>query len=152
MSKDNTTEKEKRIIGRSEKVDFPVLGLFDVAAKIDTGAYTTALHCHDICLKMENGKNVLYFKLLDPSHPEWNEQVQCFSEFQEKKIKNSFGNFEKRFIIKTVIKIAGKKINSVVSLTDRGNMRYPVLIGRKLIRNKFIVDVALQNTWQTCNS
>ncbi|MEO6882739.1 MAG: RimK/LysX family protein [Bacteroidia bacterium] len=152
MNSGNPTEKQKRVIGRTEKIDFPMLGLFDIIAKIDTGAYTTALHCHDIYLKNENGNDILYFKLLDPSHPESNKQELRFTEFSEKKIKNSFGDFEKRFVVKTVIKIAGKKINSIISLSDRGNMRYPVLIGRKLIRNKFIVDVALENTWSSQKS
>lgn len=138
-------EKQKQIIGRREAIDFPELGLYDIVAKIDTGAYTTALHCHDI--REENG--VLYFKLLDPSHPEYNEQEQKFTEYTQKEIKNSFGEVEKRYIIKTTIKVGRKRIKSVISLTDRGNMRYPVLIGRKLLKNRFIVDVSLINNITT---
>lgn len=133
--------KEKQIIGRREVIDFPELGLYGITAKVDTGAYTTALHCHDIHEK----DGILYFKLLDPSHPDYNEQEQKFIEFSQKEIKNSFGEVEKRYIIKTIIKIGRKRIKSVISLTDRGNMRYPVLIGRKLLKNKFIVDVNLLN-------
>lgn len=132
---------DKQIVGRREIVSFPDLGLFDITAKIDTGAYTTALHCHDI--REEN--NILYFKLLDPTHPEYNEQEQKSTEYSQKEIKNSFGEVEKRFIIKTTIKIGRKRIKSLISLTDRGNMRYPVLIGRKLLKNRFIVDVSLFN-------
>lgn len=132
---------DKQIVGRKEIISFPDLGLFDITAKIDTGAYTTALHCHDI--REEN--NVLYFKLLDPTHPEYNEQEQKCTEYSQKEIKNSFGEVEKRFIIKTTIKIGRKRIKSLISLTDRGNMRYPVLIGRKLLKNRFIVDVSLFN-------
>jgi len=138
-------QKQKQIIGRREAIDFPELGLYGITAKVDTGAYTTALHCHDI--REENG--VLYFKLLDPSHPEYNEQEQKFTEYTQKEIKNSFGEVEKRFIIKTSIKVGRKRIKSVISLTDRGNMRYPVLIGRKLLKNRFIVDVSLINNITT---
>lgn len=134
-------QKEKLIIGRREEIDFPDLGLFGIIAKIDTGAYTTALHCHDI--KEKNG--VLHFKLLDPSHPEYNEQDQKFTEYSQKEIKNSFGEIEKRYIIKTIIQIGEKRIKAVISLSDRGSMRYPVLIGRKLLKNRFVVDVALLN-------
>jgi hypothetical protein len=135
------TPKQKQTIGRREVIDFPSLGLYGIVAKVDTGAYTTALHCHDI----REEKGVLYFKLLDPSHPEYNEQEQKFTEFFQKEIKNSFGEIEKRYIIKTIIKIGRKRIKSVISLTHRGNMRYPVLIGRKLLKNRFIVDVSLLN-------
>jgi len=132
----------KIIIGRREYIDFPDLKLVGIIAKIDTGAYTTALHCHDI--KEYNG--VLYFKLLDPSHPEYNKQEYAFKEYKKKGIKNSFGEVEERFIIKTVIKIGKKRIKALISLSDRGNMRYPVLIGRKLLKNRFIVDVSLLHT------
>ncbi len=134
-------QKEKLIIGRREKIDFPDLGLFGITAKIDTGAYTTALHCYDIREK----DGILYFKLLDPSHPEYIEQDQKFTEYSEKEIKNSFGEIENRYIIKTIIRMGKKRIKALISLSDRGKMRYPVLIGRKLLKNRFIVDAALLN-------
>jgi hypothetical protein len=134
-------QKEKQLIGRREVVAFPELELYEITAKVDTGAYTTALHCHDI--REENGE--LFFKLLDPTHPYYNPKEYKFTEFTQKEIKNSFGETEKRYIIKTTIKIGRKRIKSVISLTDRGNMRYPVLIGRKLLKNRYIVDVSLLN-------
>ncbi|MBN8691574.1 MAG: ATP-dependent zinc protease [Bacteroidetes bacterium] len=130
-----------RLIGRREFVDFPQLKLFSIEAKIDTGAYTSAIHCKDIQLKTANGKQVLCFKLLDNTHPEYSEQVHEFSEFYRKKIKNSFGEMEERYIIKTRVKIGKKNILTTLSLSDRENMRYPVLIGRRLLKGKFIVDV-----------
>ena len=126
--------KPKQIIGRKELVDFPELGIAGINAKIDTGAYSNTLHCHDIHLKEKK----LYFKVL-------NEKEHCFDIFSQKKIKNSFGEAEKRYLIRTKIKIAGRVIKSIISLTDRGNMRYPVLIGRRLLKNKFVVDVSLKN-------
>ena len=134
-------QKEKLTIGRREHVDFPELGLFGVIAKVDTGAYTSALHCHDIYEE----KGVLHFKLLDPSHPEYNEQDQKFTEYSQKEIKNSFGEIENRYIIKTIIRMGHKQIKALISLSDREKMRYPVLIGRKLLKNRFIVDVSLLN-------
>lgn len=115
-------------------------------AKIDTGAYTSALHCKDIQLKEINGKTVLCFKLLDETHPEYNEKEFQFIDFTKKSIKSSFGESEERFIIKTTIHIAKRKISLTISLTDRTNMRYPVLIGRKLLKGKFIVDVSKKHT------
>jgi hypothetical protein len=67
--------------------------------------------------------------------------IYNFDEFSKKKIKNSFGEMEERYIIKTQIILGKKKIRTSVSLSDRENMRYPVLIGRKLLKGKFIVDV-----------
>ncbi len=135
------TIDDKLIIGRSEEVDFPGLGLFGIVAKIDTGAYTSSLHCYDI----REEKGTLYFKLLNSPQTEFKVQDQKFSDYSQKNIKNSFGEIEKRYVIKTVVLIGGKHIKALISLTDRGTMRFPVLIGRKLLKNRFIVDVALVN-------
>jgi hypothetical protein len=135
-------KKELQVIGRREKVDFPELGLYNIEAKIDTGAFTTAIHCHDIRIDESGSVPLLFFKLLDPSHPDYNEKENCFSQFQVRNIKNSFGDYESRFIIQTVIKIGKRKIKTTISLADRGNMRYPVLIGRKFLGKKFLVDVS----------
>ncbi|HEY6161713.1 MAG TPA: RimK/LysX family protein [Bacteroidia bacterium] len=131
-------KKEKITIGRREHVDFPELGIFGLTAKIDTGAYTAALHCHDIVVR--DGK--LCFKLLDPTHPEYQEKEHTFGNYYEKDIKNSFGEIEKRYVIKTLVRIGKRRIKSVISLTNRGTMRYPVLIGRRMLKGKFIVDVS----------
>lgn len=131
-------KREKTLIGRREHVDFPELGIYGLTAKIDTGAYTAALHCHDIYVK----DRILYFKLLDPTHPVYNQQPQQAKIFFEKDIKNSFGEIEKRYIISTKVKLGGRLIKSVISLTNRGTMRYPVLIGRRMLKGKFVVDVS----------
>ena len=123
-----------KLIGRREYVSFPLLNLSKVEAKIDTGAYTCSIHCDNIKLTIENNKSVLSFQLLDNS-------VHRTEIFFRKKIKNYFGEMEERFIIKTLIYIGGKKINTTISLSDRESMRYPVLIGRRLLKGKFVVDV-----------
>ena len=101
-----------KLIGRREFVDFPLLEINKVEAKIDTGAYTCAIHCNNIILKTKEGKQILTFQLLD-------DRVYQFEEFTRKKIKTT------------------------ISLSDRENMRYPVLIGRRLLKGKFIIDVNL---------
>jgi hypothetical protein len=123
-----------KVIGRREYVSFPILNLHHIEAKIDTGAYTCAIHCKNIVLKTNLEKPILSFQLIDDT-------IYNFDEFSKKKIKNSFGEMEERYIIKTQIILGKKKIRTSVSLSDRENMRYPVLIGRKLLKGKFIVDV-----------
>lgn len=132
------------IVGRREIIDFPDLGLFGLTAKIDTGANTTALHCHHV--RVEN--DVLYFRLLDETHPEYQDREHRFEHFDRKIIRSSFGEEEQRYIIRTRIRIGTRTILSIVSLTDRKNMKYPVLIGRRLLKNRFIVNVSLLNAQQ----
>ena len=131
----------KQTIGRRELVDFPELGLFGLVAKIDTGANTTALHCQHV--RVEDG--VLYFRLLDENHPEYDRREHRFENFEEKLIKSSFGQQEMRYVVRTKIRIGNRSIRSIISLSDRANMRYPVLIGRRLLKNRFHVDVSLLN-------
>lgn len=135
------TKNRIRLIGRREFVDFPELKLFSVEAKMDTGAYTSSIHCTDISIKTIEGRSVLCFKLFDDSNPEFSKHTHQFAEFYKKKIKNSFGEMEERYIIKTAIKLGKKTIRTTLSLSDRENMRYPVLIGRRLLKGKFVVDV-----------
>lgn len=137
--------KSIQVIGRREKISFPELELKDVTAKIDTGAYTAALHCSKIWTEENEKGTLLCFKLLDESHPNYNQRTYCFEIFGKRKIKNSSGVFESRFTIKTPIKIGRKKIQASISLTDRGGMKYPVLIGRKLLNKRFVVDVSQLN-------
>jgi hypothetical protein len=134
-------KSNKVLIGRVEEVDFPELELFGVQAKIDTGAYTSALHCQDIYESRENGVKVLYFKPLDKNHPLYKDQEVRIQNYSRKKIKNSFGQIETRFIIATVIKVGDKEVFTEISLADRANLRYPVLLGRKFLSKGFIIDV-----------
>ena len=132
-------KNKPRLIGRREYVDFPLLAISHAEAKIDTGAYTSSIHCRHIEQINKDGKEVLEFKLMDDT-------IHRVEEYTQKFIKNSFGEKEERFIIKTLVHIGRKKIRTTVSLSDRGSMRYPVLIGRRLLKGKFIVDVSLVYT------
>ena len=129
------------IIGRKDKADFPELGLYDIDAKVDTGAYTSAIHCHDIMEVDEVGARKVRFRLLDPSRPSYNNMELIHSIYAKREIKNSFGQVEERYIIKTKVLLFDELFDIELSLTDRSKMMYPVLIGRKLLSNHFIVDV-----------
>jgi len=129
-----------RLIGRREFVDFPLLELFNVEAKIDTGAYTSSIHCENISVKNISGNPALYFTVILNDEKNTKKEY-VFNEFAAKKIKNSFGEMEERYIIKTLLKIGKKNIRVSISLSNRGSMRYPVLIGRKPLKGKFLIDV-----------
>jgi hypothetical protein len=133
--------KKKRIIGRIDKADFPELELYDIDIKIDTGAYTSSIHCHNIDVSEKDGSAWVQFNLLDPSHPEYDEKEFLMPVSRIKSVKSSSGESQERTFIKTYIVIYGRKFPIELSLTDRADMRFPVLIGRKLLRHRFVVDV-----------
>jgi hypothetical protein len=129
------------ILGRFDRVDLPELGLSNIHAKIDTGAYTCSLHCH----RAQVVDGLLEFILLDEEHPEFTGMKFVFREFEERDIKNSFGEVERRYVINTTIKIYGEEIKAAFSLSNRGSLKFPVLIGRKILRDKFLIDVTKKN-------
>jgi hypothetical protein len=130
------------IIGRLESIDFPEWDLFDIDAKIDTGAYTSSLHCHHIKSYEKDGEEFVRFNLLDPSHETYNDKLFELPIHRKKVVKSSNGSTEERFVVKTRIKLFNKPLTAELSLTDRSEMRYPVLVGRKLINGRFLVDVS----------
>lgn len=137
----------KRILGRLELVDFPVFQLWGVEAKVDTGAYTSAIHCSDIeVVTGPDEKPRLRVLLLDPSHPNFDGTLMEFTEFSLRDIKSSNGEMQERYVIQTILRIFGEDFDTEFSLSDRSDMRYPVLLGRRLLRQgRFVVDVARRN-------
>jgi hypothetical protein len=129
------------ILGRYDRVDLPFLGLKNIHAKVDTGAFTSSLHCH----RAEVVDGVLEFVLLDEEHPEFTGMKFSFREFEERLIKNSFGEVERRFVIHTALKIFNEEITTEFSLSNRGSLKFPILIGRKILRNRFLIDVTKKN-------
>ncbi|WP_234572186.1 ATP-dependent zinc protease family protein [Rhodohalobacter sp. 614A] len=136
-------ENDKKItIGRIEKIDLPNLSLFNLDAKIDTGAYTSSLHCHHIEPFKKDGKDWVRFYVLDPDHPEYEEtQYEC-PIFKIKPVKSSNAQVEERVVIKQKTKFSRYHRTIELSLTNRSEMKYPVLIGRKFLTGHFIVDVS----------
>ncbi len=128
---------EKKVIGVFEKVSFPKFGMPDIMAKIDTGAYTGALHCTKIEEEKTAKRKTLRFSPFD--HPEI---IITAHEYRATTVRSSNGGNEKRFVIQTEILIDGKRYPIVLSLANRSAMKWPVLVGRRFLRkNHFLVDV-----------
>lgn len=128
------------VIGRTDALDFPAWQLTDVRVKIDTGAYTSSIHCTQIKL-LKDRKLSFYL----PAQKRNKKQRFVTDEFELKNVKNSFGQAELRYVVKTQVVLFGTTIKAEFSLADRTSMRYPVLLGRKFLRNRFLVDVSLEN-------
>ena len=134
-----------KIIGRVDKADFPELGLKNINIKVDTGAYTSSIHSHHIKEVESNGEKYIEFVVLDPSYPKFKDKVFKVKNYKEKSIKSSFGNIEKRFIIKTNIVVFEQTYQIELSLSKRSEMRYPILLGRKFLNKKFMVNTTQKN-------
>tara|TARA_R110002124_G_scaffold120895_7_gene279173 strand:+ start:92601 stop:93038 length:438 start_codon:yes stop_codon:yes gene_type:complete len=131
----------KRKIGRIDKADFPELNLFDIDIKIDTGAYTSSIHCKNLIVE----DNYLKCVFLDEEHPAYHEKQFVFDRYDVKVVKSSNGISQARYRVLTEIVLFGKTYPIFLTLSDREEMRYPVLIGRKFLTNRFVVDINKTN-------
>ncbi len=129
---------EKIVIGRKDVADFPSFGLVKVPVKIDTGAYTSSIHCDYVELVQMNGKTQLEVRFFDQNGMK--AASYFFEKFKEKVVRSSSGEGEKRYFIEGEITLFDKKIKTLFSLTRRIRMKTPVLLGRKLLNKNFVVD------------
>lgn len=133
------------IIGRSELVDFPALLLTDVPAKADTGAYRSAIHAKNIKVSKKGNKEVLsYDMLLDHPTCVYPRHVET-TEFYKTKVENSFGTVEERYAVNIKIKLGTKIFTTEFTLADRQVKTFPILLGRKTLNKRFLVDPSKTN-------
>src|SRR5690625_7792244 len=89
-------------------IDFPQLSLYQLDAKIDTCAYTSSLHCHNVKLFTEESEQFVMFHVLDPKHPEYENKPYRVRVHKMKNIRSSNRQVEERSIIKQKVQLSGK--------------------------------------------
>jgi hypothetical protein len=131
--------KAGNIIGRATKIEIVDLSLSNVPAKIDTGADSSAIWASQVSEK-EGGLHCIFF---GPSSPYYSgKAIVIPKDYSITRVANSFGHKELRYKIKLSIRVQGKLIRATFTLSDRSSKTYPILLGRRVLRGKFIVDVA----------
>ncbi|SEJ21346.1 Uncharacterized conserved protein [Dyadobacter koreensis] len=133
-------KKKIELIGATDIVDLPELGWYKVPVRVDSGAATSSIHCAKVRLIKDGDDTRLCFYL--DSKKGAPGQSFTVSDFKETVVRNSSGKEEKRYVIKTQITLFGRKIRTEFSLANRKKMSYPILLGRKLLKGRFIVDVS----------
>lgn len=130
--------KYQVIVGRFEHVD--IVGKFkDIPAKIDTGAYRSSIHASDIEVVTINDKEVLKFTLL--GHPVSSKRRTLETRaFNIRKVRNSNGHITTRYEVTLKVRLGYKIFRTPFTLIDRSSNIFPVLIGRKALNKRFIVD------------
>lgn len=125
------------VIGWQECISLPKMYLQDFAVKVDTGAKTTALHAENIEVFMRGGEKWVRFTA--PDIPGTSPRTCEFPVFTNRAITNTSGKPETRVVIRTPMVLAGRRWKIDLSLTDRGTMRFPLILGRRALRNRNIV-------------
>ena len=136
---------EKIIIGRKETIDLPEWGIKAINAKVDTGAYNSSIHVSSVEEVEVDNKKTLEIILLAPGDKGYTGEKINISNYKVKKVKNSFGHIEKRFLIHTTLTLGNHNCQAAFTLSDRAKMKNAVLIGRKVLKGRFLVDVEKVN-------
>lgn len=109
----------------------------NIVARIDSGALSSSAHCDKIWVEKLGGKRILCCHFLKRSH-----KVVRFEKFKRKKVKSSNGTLQSRYVVKLTIKLASIVKTTDVTLTNRSTMNYSVLLGRKFLKDDFLIDVS----------
>lgn len=137
----NLFRQKTLTIGSFEYVSLPALKMVNVVAKVDTGAYSGAVHCSliNVIRRKSDGISVLRFTPSNNEH-----HVIELEKFSTTYVTSSNGHRVKRYLVETDIIIRNKVYTVNIGLSNRSDMQREVLIGRRLLRqNHILVDVQI---------
>ncbi|MEL6161373.1 MAG: RimK/LysX family protein [Cyanobacteria bacterium J06623_5] len=128
------------VIGWRERVSLPDLNVKSVKAKVDTGARSSALHAVDVEVFEREGQPFVRFRV-HASQRNRKKIVSVEAKLLEmREVRNSGGKSERRPVIETIVSIGGRQWPIELTLTNRGVMGFPMLLGRQAVRQRFLVD------------
>ncbi len=126
-------------IGRASRVDIPGYGCRQLPAKVDTGAYSSSID-HEWA---EVRDGALHFVLLRPGVDGYTGTELVTRDFETTEVKNANG-VQERYVVFPEVIVEGNAQRCRLTLADRSKLRYPVLIGRRFLREgNYIVDVTV---------
>ncbi len=130
----------KAVIGWREWVQLPEIGVVETKAKVDTGADNSSLHAFNVRRFERDGVEYVRFEV-HPKQRSRKPSIHCEAPLaMERKVKNPGGRTELRPVIRTKVVVAGIEIDALVNLTSRDEMGFRMLLGRRTVRSKFVVD------------
>jgi len=130
---------DRLILGSLTTVSLPELGIESLIAKVDTGAFSGALHCTDIHVERHDDDEVLSFT------PSGHGQLATSTrDFKKIIVRAANGHESIRYLIPVKLEIKGEVYNTLIGLSDRTSMKRDMLLGRRfLLENNALVDVSL---------
>ena len=129
--------REREVIGWREVIGLPELGISQMAAKIDTGARTSALHAEGREVFERSGQRWVRFRA--PGGADQQARIVEAPIKVEREIKNTSGIPERRFVIRTLLMMGRHRWHIEVSLADRDAMAFDLIIGRTALKGRRIL-------------
>lgn len=132
-------KKQLTIVGRMAHVDVFRKEYTNIPAKIDTGADASSI---DACNVHVTKDGILHYTLLNPRSPYFMDTAKTTTDFTVKLIRSSTGHEQIRYAVKLPIRIKDRRFIATFTLSNRERNYFPILIGSKLLKGKFAVDVS----------
>ncbi len=135
-----TQENKTILVGALERCNLPDLGITNLVIRVDTGAATSSLHVENVKEYKEKNETWIKFDI----HPDVYD-VEKVTRHKAKllarrKVKSSTATLERRYVIETTFEIGDASWPIHITLTDRSEMTYMMLLGREAMQSKVIVD------------
>jgi len=128
------------VLGWREWISLDEWGIDHLKAKVDTGARTSSLHAFGLETFDRDGVGWVRFEIHPWQRSESNSVVAESRVVDTRPVKSSSGQVEERPIIHTPVTIAGRSIEVELTLTNRDEMGFRMLLGRQAVRGRFLVD------------
>jgi hypothetical protein len=133
-------KSELPVIGWREWIGLPGLGIKSIKAKVDTGARSSSLHAVDLEQFDQGGEPYVRFKV-HPRQRNMDRVVEVAAKVLEfRPIRSSSGEVSMRPVIVTEVKLLGVSWPVELTLADRTEMSFRMLLGREAFRRRFVVD------------
>ena len=126
--------------GWREWVQLPEVGVPWIKAKLDTGARTSSLHAYKITRFEKDGENWVRFRVRPWQESDEDEVVIECPVHDVRSIRSSSGHVQERYVVKMRLELLGRKVTAEVTLSNRDQMGFRMLIGRQALRRRFVVD------------
>ena len=136
------TSHSNTLVGWREWVSLPDAGIDWIKAKIDTGARTSSLHAFDIEAFEREGEDWVRFRVNPWQNSDADSRIVECPVHDRRSIRSSSGHSEERIVVLLAIRLVGRLVVSEVTLSNRDEMGFRMLIGREALRRGFIVDPA----------
>lgn len=138
MTRTSITVTAPLIVGWKESCALPDLGIADLPVKVDTGARTSALHVHSaIPFTTPEGQRRIRF---EADLTGAGLRIYEAPAAEPRTVRSSNGEVEERLAIRTRLSL-GTMLRTVdITLTNRNDMRFPMLVGRTSLRRGVLVD------------
>ena len=128
------------VAGWREWVALPDLGVEWVKAKVDTGARSSAIHAYDVDIAHRDGVDIASFEIHPWQRSDLDARRVELPIVDRRTVRSSTGHEEERLVVRTTIRIVGLDLDAELTLTNRDEMGFRMLVGREALRQRVLVD------------